>query len=347
MADAPPIPVDEHGRVDADLPCMSCGYNLRTLSLRDGRCPECSLPVGRSAVGNKLRYCDPAWVRQIGWGFNLAAACAIAGGLFYGAMRAMGIDPRWDGYEIMPAACFALMMVTGGYAVVRATAPDPLTTKDEATVSLRGVVRCVLLAFGFVSAWWVFRQTIFFAFTEYRSIYDAANVFDILQRSRWYGPPTGLDLVAALWATVQFLIWLITLVVVPMYLAQLARRANARWLARLAWASGIAAMILVPLHAVLVHDLFGARSLMMSLMFPSWTPYSRPLTGTASWIVIQWVTGLSRPAIALLGLGILVSVVWLWPVVWREARLARQSWAAASAIHESAGPHVNQASPPQ
>ena len=35
-------------RVDQDLPCVSCGYNLRTLDMR-AACPECGTRVFRSA----------------------------------------------------------------------------------------------------------------------------------------------------------------------------------------------------------------------------------------------------------------------------------------------------------
>jgi uncharacterized repeat protein (TIGR04138 family) len=43
MPDAPTI--------DGDLPCLECGYNLRSLA-SDGRCPECGLEVADSVVGS-------------------------------------------------------------------------------------------------------------------------------------------------------------------------------------------------------------------------------------------------------------------------------------------------------
>lgn len=60
-------PADKANRIIGDFACLRCGYNLRTMSLQ-GRCPECDLPVERSAGGNLLRCCDPAWLRRMARG---------------------------------------------------------------------------------------------------------------------------------------------------------------------------------------------------------------------------------------------------------------------------------------
>ena len=45
----PPVPVylDSEGSICQDLPCVQCGYNLRTLQPM-GRCPECGTQILRS-----------------------------------------------------------------------------------------------------------------------------------------------------------------------------------------------------------------------------------------------------------------------------------------------------------
>ena len=43
MSDAPTI--------DGDLPCLECGYNLRSLGC-DGQCPECGLEVAETVTGS-------------------------------------------------------------------------------------------------------------------------------------------------------------------------------------------------------------------------------------------------------------------------------------------------------
>lgn len=65
--------------VVADLPCGSCGYNLRTLSL-GGVCPECARPVRRSIAACFLRSADAGWVRQLARGVLLLL---VAAGVFY------------------------------------------------------------------------------------------------------------------------------------------------------------------------------------------------------------------------------------------------------------------------
>ena len=49
--------LDAEGRVDEDITCRKCGYNLRGLPT-DGACPECGSAVGHSTHGDLLRFCD-------------------------------------------------------------------------------------------------------------------------------------------------------------------------------------------------------------------------------------------------------------------------------------------------
>ena len=44
----PFVKYDADGRIDQDLPCLKCGYNLRTL-FYDDECPECSTSVHEAA----------------------------------------------------------------------------------------------------------------------------------------------------------------------------------------------------------------------------------------------------------------------------------------------------------
>ena len=55
-----PIPVtarDRAGCLDSDLPCICCGYSLRSLA-DDGNCPECGVPVAHSVDRNRLLMAD-------------------------------------------------------------------------------------------------------------------------------------------------------------------------------------------------------------------------------------------------------------------------------------------------
>ena len=58
-------------RIDRDLPCARCGYNLRSLAI-SGRCPECGKPVRWTIDGNWLRYGDPAHLTRLHRAIGLA-----------------------------------------------------------------------------------------------------------------------------------------------------------------------------------------------------------------------------------------------------------------------------------
>lgn len=61
----------EPEQVSGDLPCVSCGYNLRTLAI-DRRCPECGEAVFRS-VHPDLVGVDLAWLRTVRLGAAMSA----------------------------------------------------------------------------------------------------------------------------------------------------------------------------------------------------------------------------------------------------------------------------------
>jgi hypothetical protein len=56
--------------ISTDLPCVSCGYNLRGLDPA-GRCPECATPVRKSLHEDLLRYAHPGWLRKVRWGARI------------------------------------------------------------------------------------------------------------------------------------------------------------------------------------------------------------------------------------------------------------------------------------
>ncbi len=75
------VPLDASGRIDDDLPCRGCGFNLR-MQPATGACPECGGDVAPAVHRGLLRHRDPAWLRRTLSGLtHLVAGIAFALGL--------------------------------------------------------------------------------------------------------------------------------------------------------------------------------------------------------------------------------------------------------------------------
>jgi hypothetical protein len=159
---APTEPVtpalDAEGRVAADIPCVRCGYNVRTLPAT-GVCPECAHPVAWSLRGSGLCYAPPAWLRRINGGV-LVLLCTL-GGLFVcmaGSICAsvyLGLTSSDDGqavpneYAALGALIFfswgAVWLVVGVVGLVLLTAREPLARERQADSLARRITRVCLV----------------------------------------------------------------------------------------------------------------------------------------------------------------------------------------------------------
>ncbi len=63
-------------RIDIDLPCRECGYNLRGLQSA-GQCPECGAAISRSLTDDQIANSSKKWLRVIRLGFMLMAVSLI------------------------------------------------------------------------------------------------------------------------------------------------------------------------------------------------------------------------------------------------------------------------------
>ncbi len=57
----PPLPLDSDGRLNVNIACINCGYNLRTLEPA-GVCPECGAPVMPAVREQALRFTSVRWI---------------------------------------------------------------------------------------------------------------------------------------------------------------------------------------------------------------------------------------------------------------------------------------------
>ncbi len=61
-----PVKLDPQGRIDVDLDCPRCGYNLRMQRPGEG-CPECGrkIDVEDRGAADELRLADAGWLRRV------------------------------------------------------------------------------------------------------------------------------------------------------------------------------------------------------------------------------------------------------------------------------------------
>lgn len=132
------VKLDVHGRLDEDVACRKCGYNLRGLS-PDGRCPECGVAVGRSLQGDYLRFAEPQWVRTLASGMRwIVAAIAIGiivGGIAGGLTAGLGLNQLW-----LESVQLGVSLI-GFIGYWKVTTPDPAGFEDESHMTPRKMVR--------------------------------------------------------------------------------------------------------------------------------------------------------------------------------------------------------------
>lgn len=117
------------GPIDNDLPCWRCGYNLRGMT-EDRACPECGTAVGRSLLGDQLRFSDPDWVRTLARGANwilwsvlIGIAIGIIGAVVLAIMNFNSSSVnRVDPVIALLSALPSLIYVVGVWSI---TSPEP------------------------------------------------------------------------------------------------------------------------------------------------------------------------------------------------------------------------------
>lgn len=150
-----PLRLDGRGRLDEDIPCRSCDYNLRGL-LESDECPECATPVTRSTRPDLLRFSDPSWLNRLSRGMLLVVIGLLAGtvvamilGGLAGGLRAVGFAGGTIlGLSATIGMAFSLVTVAG---VWLATTPEPGRPEPDGRLTIRSAARwcaMVQLAYG-------------------------------------------------------------------------------------------------------------------------------------------------------------------------------------------------------
>jgi len=145
------LSLSDDGRIDADLLCVGCGYNLRGLLPQDS-CPECATPLSRSMAGDLLRYAPPDWLVLVtsGMGWILCSIClgflspGAAGGLFfrifYGFLR-----PLW--FRYLPIGSSTVIAVIRLVGFWRFTSTHPAARDQAYSWNARAIARYAVCAY--------------------------------------------------------------------------------------------------------------------------------------------------------------------------------------------------------
>lgn len=167
-----PLVLDADGRIDRDLPCLECRYNLRMRTLADA-CPECGMAVRISARADRLDEAADAYQRQLlGGAAGLKRGVWLALPLLYpGALYVLPAlwrltagqsgrsEPRFDwqirvGSRVLIAAAgavFLMMLIILGY--LRFVAGVSFTTGELQQVDALFIASHALYALGLLALW--------------------------------------------------------------------------------------------------------------------------------------------------------------------------------------------------
>lgn len=133
--------------VRADVRCVECGYNLRTLHVT-AQCPECGRLVLHSLPADELVFSDTKWLRRVRSGVTLlvtALLWPIALTLIVVLLNLLpiGIVNRipLGVIHFLVDDAFKPFLVVGAIGIWRATSPNPLLTDIRVCRLIRPIAR--------------------------------------------------------------------------------------------------------------------------------------------------------------------------------------------------------------
>ena len=113
--------------VESNVPCMGCGYNLRTLQT-SSNCPECNTPVANSMRGDWLYYSPPVWLNMLYRGTTIILVSYL---LFIAGMITTAFS------QMLEALVMLASSVCGFWGAWLLTTPEPRETFAQQSVNLR------------------------------------------------------------------------------------------------------------------------------------------------------------------------------------------------------------------
>jgi len=147
------VPLDSDGRLDVDIHCIACDYNLRGLS-PDDRCPECSTPLEESTARGLLRFSEPQWLKTLASGLEwiIANACLhMVATVATFTVAILSIQLTSGSLESHVASGLSTLfwiayVVVGVIGYWKVTTPEPNALEEKQPFNARNVARfaCII-----------------------------------------------------------------------------------------------------------------------------------------------------------------------------------------------------------
>ncbi|TWT42168.1 hypothetical protein RAS1_32980 [Phycisphaerae bacterium RAS1] len=126
-------------RIDADVPCIQCGYNLRTIHT-SAACPECNRRIAESLYAQSLEFSDPAWRRKVCSGMRLLRLAAV---LWVVSFLVWRLSVRAG--EMIDTVYILGTQVLGFVGVLRVCARDKGAAIGRVVLARRWAVGCAVV----------------------------------------------------------------------------------------------------------------------------------------------------------------------------------------------------------
>jgi hypothetical protein len=139
--------------VEADLPCVSCEYNLRTLSIA-GVCPECGQPVIKS-IRRGLHEADLKWLKAVRLGATILGWTWVGAGAMVLTLLMLLDSVASPSHVITVSAWGVTLLIAYTVGSYRFTQDEPGTQVPAWASVVTAIRACpVVLAFELLMLMW-------------------------------------------------------------------------------------------------------------------------------------------------------------------------------------------------